>query len=152
MGEQTKEGTTRTDRAGGGSGNGMALESEQGTTTIAKGVVAKVVGLAAREVAGVYALGGGATRALGSMTQRVGLGDERMQGVDVEVGTREAAVDIVIVVEYGEPIPRVAQSVRDNVIKRVEGLTGLSVTEVNIAVNDLHFAGEDEVEHDQRVE
>lgn len=141
MGEQATEQST-----------GTALESEQGTTTIARDVVAKIVGIAAREVAGVYALGGGATRALGAVTQRVGLADERTQGVAVEVGTREAAADLVIVVEYGEPIPRVAQSVRENVIKRVEGLTGLSVAEVNITVNDLHFAGEDEVEREQRVE
>lgn len=119
------------------------LRTEHGATTIADQVVTKVAGVAAREIRGVYQLGGGISRALGSVTQRVGVGDERTQGVSVEVGERQAAVDLVVVVEYGESIPRVAEAVRDNVIKRIEGICGLSVTEVNVAVNDLYFPGDD---------
>jgi uncharacterized alkaline shock family protein YloU len=119
------------------------LETERGHTTIADAVVTKVASVAAREVRGVYDLGGGVTRALGTVTQAVGVGDERTQGVSVEVGEREAAVDLTVVVEYGESIPRVSQAVRDNVIKRIEGITGLSVAEVNVAINDLHFPGDD---------
>ncbi len=120
------------------------LDTERGKTTIAEGVVTKVAGIAAREVPGIYALGGGATRAFGAMTQRVGLGDERTQGVSVEAGEREAAVDLTVVVEYGESIPQVSELLRDNITKRIEGITGLQVTEVNITVNDLHFPGDDE--------
>ncbi|MGI8715339.1 MAG: Asp23/Gls24 family envelope stress response protein [Solirubrobacteraceae bacterium] len=47
-------------------------------------------------------------------------------------------------IEYGESIPKVAQAIRENVIRRIEGITGLSVTEVNVAVNDLHMAGDDQ--------
>lgn len=124
-------------------GRSASLKSEKGTTTIADTVVEKVAGIATREVGGVYEMGSGTTRAVGALTQRVGLADERAQGVSVEVGEREAAVDLTIVVEYGESIPQVAEQVRDNVISRVEGITGLSVTEVNVAVNDLHFPGDD---------
>jgi uncharacterized alkaline shock family protein YloU len=77
--------------------------------------------------------------------------DERTQGVSVEVGEKEAAVDLTIVVDYGESIPRVAQAVRENVIKRIEGTTGLQVTEVNVSVNDLHFPGDDEPDQPSRV-
>ncbi|MEJ7798689.1 MAG: Asp23/Gls24 family envelope stress response protein [Solirubrobacteraceae bacterium] len=119
------------------------LSSDKGQTTITDGVVTKVAGLAAREVPGVHELGGGAARAIGSVTQRVGIGDARTQGISVEVGQREAAVDLTVVVEYGESIPQVAQAVRNQIIKRVEGITGLSVTEVNITVNDLYFPGDD---------
>lgn len=123
---------------------GGRLSTERGDTTIADGVVAKVVGIAAREVAGVWAMGAAAGRAIGKATQRVGIGDERTQGVNVEVGTREAAADLVIVVEYGESIPQVANDVRENVIRRVEGICGLDVTEVNIAVTDMHFPGDED--------
>jgi len=119
------------------------LGTEQGRTTIADGVVTKVASLAAREVAGVHELGGGAARAMGSVTQRVGIGDQRTQGVSVEVGEREAAVDLVVVVDYGESVPRVAGAIREQVIKRIEGITGLKVTEVNIDVTDLYFPGDD---------
>lgn len=128
------------------------LQSEKGRTTIADGVVTKVAGLAAREVAGVHELGGGAARAVGSVTQRVGIGDQRTQGVSVEVGEREAAVDLVVVVEYGESVPRVAEAIRDQVIKRIEGITGLTVTEVNINVTDLYFPGDETPDEPTRVE
>lgn len=125
--------------------------SEGGSTVIADAVVTKVAGIAAREVSGVHELGGGATRAIGSVTQRVGIGDERTQGVSVEVGETEAAVDLTLVVEYGESIPQVAEAIRENIIKRVEGITGLKVTEVNIVVNDLYFPGDDQPDEDPRV-
>ncbi len=131
---------------------GPTLQSDRGSTTIADAVVTKVAGLAAREVPGVYELGGGAARAIGAVTQRVGLGDERTTGVSVEVGEREAAVDLTISVEYGESIPTVSQGVRDNVIKRIEGICGLEVAEVNVAVNDLHFPGEEQPSEPARVQ
>jgi uncharacterized alkaline shock family protein YloU len=148
--------TTSDQQAGGSSGGARSselaqrgqgegdLQSDRGTTTIADSVVAKVVGIAAREVPGVYAMGGAPARALGRVTQQVGIGDDRGQGVSVEVGQREAAADLTLVIEYGESIPRVATEVRENVVRRIEGVCGLDATEVNISVVDLHFPGDDE--------
>jgi uncharacterized alkaline shock family protein YloU len=144
----TKAGSSASQSAG----TDSALQTTRGSTSIADAVVTKVAGVAAREVRGVYELGGGIARALGGVTQRVGVGDERTQGVSVEVGEREAAVDLTLVVEYGESIPRVSQAVRENVIKRIEGITGLSVTEVNVSVNDLYFAGDEAPEQPARVQ
>lgn len=134
-------------RRGGGPprpGRSASLKTERGITSIADVVVVKVAGIAAREVRGVYDMGGGTARAIGAVTQRVGLADERSQGVSVEVGERETAIDLTVVVEYGESIPQVAEQIRANVITRIEEITGLSVTEVNVAINDLHFQGDDE--------
>jgi uncharacterized alkaline shock family protein YloU len=135
-------------------GNGQP-SSELGSTTIADAVVTKIASIAAREVRGVHDLGGGTARAIGGMTRSVGIGgigvDQRMQGVAVEVGEREAAVDLTVVVEYGESIPQIAKTLRENITRRVEGMTGLKVTEVNIAVNDLYFPG-DETAEPARVE
>ena len=122
-----------------------ALQSNQGSTTIAEGVVQKIAGLAAREVSGVYALGGGAARTLGALRERIpGASQATGQGVSVEVGEKQAAVDLDIVTEYGVPIADVARSVRRNVVASVEGMTGLQVTEVNISVNDIHLPTDDE--------
>jgi uncharacterized alkaline shock family protein YloU len=142
-------GTARPEGVGGP--KSQELDTQNGQTSIADAVVTKVAGLAAREVPGVHDLGGGTARAVGSVTQRVGLGDQRTQGVSVEVGQREAAVDLTLVIEYGESIPQVAEAVREQVIKRVEGITGLSVTEVNISVNDLYFPGDEEPDEESRV-
>ncbi|CAA9475475.1 MAG: hypothetical protein AVDCRST_MAG53-267 [uncultured Solirubrobacteraceae bacterium] len=150
MSDSESEGTTSRpsggqslERTPGGGEKAGPLQSSKGSTKVADVVVTKVAGIAAREVNGVHSLGGGASRALSSVTQRVGLGDERSQGVSVEVGEREAAVDLTIVIEYGESIPTATQAIRENVIRRVEGICGLVVTEVNIAVNDLYFPGDD---------
>ena len=133
-------------------GNGP-LSSELGSTTIADAVVTKIVSIAAREVGGVHDLGGGAARTIGGVTRSVGVGpDERMRGVAVEVGEREAAVDLTVVVEYGESIPEIARTLRENVTRRVGGMTGLTVTEVNVTVNDLHFPGDEAAAEPARVE
>jgi uncharacterized alkaline shock family protein YloU len=156
-GASSEPSTSSAVRPGGGQlsrrgGQGVAsLQSEHGTTSIAETVVTKVAGIAAREVPGVHGMGGGVSKALSGMTSRVGLGDERSQGVGVEVGEREAAVDLTVIIEYGESIPEVSQQIRDNVIQRIEGITGLRVTEVNVQVNDLYFPGDEQSEQPARV-
>ena len=121
------------------------LQSDLGKTSIADRVVQKIVGLAAREVPGIYDLGGGAARTLGAIRERIpGSSQTSGQGVTVEVGQSQAAVDLEVVTEYGMAIVDVAKSVRRNVISAVEGMTGLQVTEVNLSVNDIHLPGDDQ--------
>lgn len=115
------------------------LQTERGRTSIADSVVAKIAGLAAREVAGVHEMGAGMTRTFGALRDRIGSNDNGSptRGVAVEVGERQAAVDLDVVVEYGAAIVEVAESIRGNVISRVEDMTGLEVTEVNVTVDDV---------------
>ena len=124
---------------------------QRGTTTVADAVVAKIAGMAAREIPEVHNLGGGAARALGAVRERVpGRGTSVTQGVGVEVGERQAAVDLQVVIEYGASITDTAGDVRANVVEAVERMTGLEVVEVNIAVNDVHLPDEEEPEQDER--
>ncbi|WP_333775587.1 Asp23/Gls24 family envelope stress response protein [Streptomyces sp. IBSBF 3136] len=133
----------------GRSGAGAPAET-RGKTTVADSVVAKIAGMAAREVLGIHKLGGGMARALGAMRGRVpGTGGGVTQGVKVEVGERQAAVDLDVVVEYGVSIVDVAGEARTNVITAVERMTGLEVVEVNIAVADVHLPDEEEESGDQ---
>lgn len=116
-----------------------------GKTTIADIVVSKIAGIATREIEGVHALGGGAARAVGMLRERIpGSRTNLSQGVSVEVGDKQAAVDIELVAEYGVSIADLATAIRGNVIAAVERMTGLEVTEVNIAVSDVHLEGDDE--------
>ena len=128
------------DKAGGG-----ALHTEHGTTTIASSVVAKIAALATQEIPGVQAMGKSFSRTFGTIRAKVpGATQADTQGVSVEVGERQAAVDIDIVVEYGHSIVEVAEAIRQNVIDRIEGMTGLEVVEVNVGVDDLHLEGSDD--------
>lgn len=117
-----------------------ALVTPEGSTTIADTVVSKIAGIAAGEVSGVHALGGGAARAIGSLRERIpGARTNHSQGVSVEVGETEAAVDLDLVAEYGVSITDLANGIRRNVITAVEQMTGLHVVEVNVSVNDVHL-------------
>ncbi|KMS67963.1 hypothetical protein ACM01_40925 [Streptomyces viridochromogenes] len=119
----------------------------RGRTAIADGVVEKIAGTAAREVPGINALGGGFTRTVGAMRDRVPDGHPSAgHGVKAEVGEKQAAIDLQVVVAYGVSITDVAAEVRENVIAAVERMTGLEVVEVNIAVNDVHLPDEDRPE------
>src|SRR3712207_4749581 len=120
------------------------LQTELGITTIQDGVVSKVAGIAAQEVEGVRMGGDTTSEAVGSIMSAVpGVGgggaSQSSRGVTVEVGEVEAAVELTMSVEYGRAIPQIAEAVRTNVIRRVESLVGLRVTEVSITVNDIFF-------------
>jgi uncharacterized alkaline shock family protein YloU len=80
-------------------------------------------------------------------------GGSPTSGVSVQVGEQETAVDLTVAIEYGVSIPQVTETVRRNVINRIENLTGLGVTEVNITVNDVQFPEErPQLEQQQEVE
>ena len=118
-------------------------------------MVSKIAGIATREISGVHDMGAGTARALGAVRDKLpgmgGPGSTATQGVSVEVGELQAAIDLDIVAEYGVSIPDVANSVRRNVIQRVQTMTGLEVTEVNVSVDDI-FLGDEESDGEPRVQ
>src|SRR5215204_6428042 len=104
----------------------LADESSQGKTTISASVVQKIAGIAAREIPGVHSMGPGTSRAFGALRERIpGGGTSSTPGVAVEVGEKQAAIDLEIIVEYGASIVELARAVRRNVINAVEQMTGL---------------------------
>jgi uncharacterized alkaline shock family protein YloU len=120
---------------------GSPLKGEMGNTTISDAVVSQIAGIAAleAEVEGIQ-MGGGSSAAVGAFLQSVTGSSgsvDYSRGVSVEVGEEEAAVDLTMTIEYGQSIPQITEAARRNVINRVESLTGLRVTEVNITVNDV---------------
>jgi uncharacterized alkaline shock family protein YloU len=128
--------TTPTPATPAAAATALPVSTTLGKTTINDGVVAKVAGIAARESRGVCALGGGAAR-------EAVAGADQSQGINVEVGEKQVAVDVTIVAEYPAPLQDVADGVRDNVISAVETIVGLEVTEVNVTVNDVHLPSDD---------
>lgn len=123
------------------------LITESGSTTIAEGVVSKIAGLAAREIPGVHSMGTSMSRRIGQLKSLVpGASGTPSQGVAVEVGERETAIDLDVVTWYGQSIVDVTEAVRDNVIERVQDMTGLKVVEVNINVDDVFVEGQDSEE------
>lgn len=127
------------------------LQTERGSTSISDSVVSKIAGLAAQEVDGIR-MGSGGSQAvsgiIGSITG--GSSGSQTQGVSVEVGQEEAAIDLTLTAEYGKSIPQLAEAVRRNVANRVESLVGLRVTEVNITVSNIFFPQQEQEQERQR--
>jgi uncharacterized alkaline shock family protein YloU len=115
-----------------------------GRTTIEDAVVAKIAGIAARDVNGVYALGGGAARMVGAIRDALNTSD-LTQGIAVEVGETQVAVDVTIVAEYPVSLQKVADDVRVAIHRAMVDLVGMEVAEVNVTVNDVHIPSDDDV-------
>lgn len=118
-----------------------------GSIRIADEVVSIIAGLAATEVEGIAAMSGGLVGGIAEI-----LGKKNFaKGVKVEVGEREAAVDLYIIVEYGVRIPDVALKVQENVKRSIESMTGLNVVEVNVHVQGVGFHDEKKEDEEIRV-
>ena len=127
-----------------------ALEQKNGTLgaiRIADEVVSIIAGLAATEVDGIAGMSGGLVGGIAEM-----LGKKNFaKGVKVEVGEKEAAVDLYIIVKYGVRIPDVALAAQENVKQAIETMTGLTVVEVNIHVQGVGFPEAEKKEEEVRV-
>lgn len=108
---------------------------DYGTVKISEEVVAIIAGIAATDVPGVAGMSGGIAGGIAEILGRKNLS----KGVKVEVGEKEAAIDLYIIVEFGARIPEVAWDIQDKVKNDVQNMTGLNVVEVNIHVQGVNF-------------
>lgn len=124
-----------------------STETTHGRTVIDDGVIAKIAGIATRDTAGVHALGGGAARMIGAIRDAMNSTDLG-QGIDVEVGETQVAVDVSIVADYPVPLQKVGDDVRAAVISAISTLVGMEVTEVNITINDVYIPSDEDGDDD----
>jgi uncharacterized alkaline shock family protein YloU len=115
------------------------LNTDTGKISVAQNVVSKIAGMACKEISGVAAMGTGGTRAFGAIKERIpgSSGPSVSQGVGVEVGETQAAIDLDIVIDYGVSVADLGRSIQRNVKQAVERMTGLDVVEVNVNVDDV---------------
>lgn len=111
-------------------------EPRWGRSRSAPEVVEVIAGLATIEIDGVAGMSGGFAGGIAELLGRKNLS----KGVKVEVGEKEAAIDVSVIVEYGMRIPELSANIQRNVKHAIESMTGLSVVEVNVHIHDVHFA------------
>jgi uncharacterized alkaline shock family protein YloU len=119
-------------------GNVPSVVNDIGAIRITDEVVAIIAGIAAIEVPGVTSMSGGIAGGIAEALGRKNLS----KGVKVEVGEKEAAIDLYIIVEYGFRIPVVAWTIQEKVKQTVEDMTGLNVVEVNIHIQGVNIEKE----------
>ena len=127
-------------------GGVLSLESiekyETGSIRIANEVVRIIAGLAASEVKGVVGMSGGVVDGFAELVKKKNLA----KGVKVEVGEKQAAVDLFVIIEYGSKIPDIAYMIQENVKRAIESMTGLEVIEVNVHIQGVEFRQDDSYE------
>ena len=106
----------------------------RGIITVDENVVSTLAGLAAREVDGIHMVG---------KSRLVQFGDDPTRGVHAEVGERQAAFDLDVIIEYGKDIKKVAQELRQKTAREVQRMAGREVVEININVVDIKLPGEE---------
>ncbi len=112
-----------------------SILDDYGSVKISEEVVAIIAGIAATDVPEVAGMSGGIVGGIAEILGRKNLS----KGVKVEVGEKEAAIDLYIIVEFGARIPEVAWNIQEKVKTAVQTMTGLNVIEVNIHVQGVNF-------------
>jgi len=125
----------------------IKIDDGLGSVRIGDEVVSMMAGIAALEIPGIAGMSGGIAGGIAELLGRKNLS----KGVKVEVGEKEARVDLYIIIKYGERIPDVAIAVQENVKKQIETMTGLSVIEVNVHVQGVDFGEEENKEETRKI-
>ena len=113
---------------------GQHILSDGGSITYANEVIAIISGIAANEIDGIAGM-----VTSGGFGDIIGKNRNVTRGVKVEVGTEEVSVDLYTIIEYGQPIQRVATEAQENVRKSIEAMTGLKVVRVDVHVQGVSF-------------
>lgn len=105
-----------------------------GTLTYENKVIEKIVGYGLLNVDGLLAVDGGF---LNNLKNKVVNNTNVRDGINVEVGKKQVAVDLNVIVEYQKHIATIFENIKSVVIEEVGRMTDLEVVEVNVNVVDI---------------
>ncbi|MBY0073456.1 Asp23/Gls24 family envelope stress response protein [Priestia aryabhattai] len=120
--------------------------THQNTLTFEDQVIKKIAGIAANEIKGILSMSGGV---MSGLTDRFRSTEDITKGINAEVGEKQVALDLKVIVEYGKNVPAIFSETVHNVKKSVHDMTGLEVVEVNMHVEDVMTRSEFEAKTDR---
>lgn len=100
---------------------------EMGAIHISEEVLSAIAASAAAEIDGVAGLMNAGKKGAS-------------RGVKITIGEEKTVVDIYLMVNYGQPIPAVAEKVQNAVVSSMAAMAGFPVQEVNVHVGGVSFA------------
>ena len=110
------------------------VDAVKGELTYEDKVIQKIIGLSLEKVDGLLAVDGGF---FSNLTDKIINTDNVANGVNVEVGKEQVAVDLNVVVEYQKNVPDLYKHIKEVVVSQVSKITDLEVVEVNVNVVDI---------------
>lgn len=111
------------------------IEQEVSKLTFADKVVAKISKIAVNRIDGILDMKGNFFDSVSSVFQSSN--EQDTIGVDVEVGQKEAKVNMQIILEYGKSAPKIFEQIKRVVRDNMKEMTGLDVVTVNVDVVDV---------------
>ncbi|MEY8444609.1 Asp23/Gls24 family envelope stress response protein [Enterococcus ratti] len=117
---------------------------EKGELTYEDKVIQKIIGYALKDVDGLLTLDGGF---FSNIAEKLVNTDNVTAGINAEVGKKQVAVDLDVVVEYGKDIENIYDQIKELISREVNEMTHLDVIEVNVNVVDIKT--QEEYEKDQ---
>ena len=110
------------------------VDAVKGELTYEDKVIQKIIGLSLEKVDGLLAVDGGF---FSNLADKIVNTDNVANGVNVEVGKEQVAVDLNVVVEYQKNVPDLYKHIKEVVVSQVSKITDLEVVEVNVNVVDI---------------
>ena len=104
-----------------------------GNILISEEVIAVIAGIAATEGPEVYSLVGNITN---EIVSKMGI-KSLSKGIKVDMAEDTVTISVTVNLVYGYNIPKTCQAIQERIIQSVESMTGMSVAEVNVNVNDI---------------
>lgn len=110
------------------------VDAVKGELTYEDEVIQKIIGLSLEKVDGLLDVDGGF---FSNLANKIVNTDHVGNGVNVEVGKKQVAVDLDVVVEYQKNVPDLYKQIKEVVVEQVSKITDLQVVEVNVNVVDI---------------
>lgn len=118
----------------------MTLPEENGSINISEEVIAAITVGAVRDVEGVSGMMTTMGNSVTDLVNNKKNAQKSVKGVKIDMTGTALVLDVYLTVQYGSPIPEVAENVQKAVISSVEAMTGCSVGAVNIHVGGVTLA------------
>ena len=112
----------------------VVSQDVKGELTYEDKVIQKIIGLSLENISGLLEIDGGF---FSNLKDKLVNSDNVTNGVNVEVGKSQVAVDLNVVVEYQKNVPDLYKQIKDVVVAEVSKMTELEVVEVNVDVIDI---------------
>ncbi|MFV0561117.1 MAG: Asp23/Gls24 family envelope stress response protein [Enterococcus sp.] len=110
------------------------MEELKKTLTIDDLVVKKIAGITVQEVSGVLGLSGNVVT---NLADRFRNQEDATKGISVEVGTKQATIELTVIGEYGKDLSKTFDMATQRVCDAVKYMTGLDVVSFKMHVEDV---------------
>lgn len=111
----------------------------KGDLTFDDKVIQKIVGYSIEKIDGLLGIDAGF---IANVKNKLVNSSNPTEGVEVEVGKEQVAVDLDIITEFGKDARTIYQKIQELVKTKIMEMTGLELIELNVKVVDIQTARE----------